>query len=551
MKFEIRRQQKHRAERMRSEGQPEGNMIVQNKESKLKNWREYLPKMTDENQRRAGKHIVVFFAVMLILTVAARGISGATYARVQTEKPSRAEIVEAISATANVKASDSIDITMPEGLTVSRLLATVGQSVKAGDSLLEVDTKTLTEKLDELKSQLSSKEIDLNESKLPAVESESQVEMAQKALSRLQEDYQSVKNSAAQTVQQAQTALDNANAELAAAREAWQQAQNRVVEAAAESKNQSAPTSSPDDTSIPEETSSPVENMAGYEEAIRQAEQAVVGAEQALTGAKEQSQEQIKSADRQIEDARQALTNAQKADTQTQNQKNIEDQKKKLTVETTQKEIDKLKEQIAGLQTIADAKGVITTTQDGEVKTLPAEGTVTSAETILQVSNLAGSFEAEAQFTKADAKKLSPKATVEIQVTTDSYYSEEALQGEIISISQPDETGMATAKIKLPEGKWKSGQSLGVKALQSKKTYDSCLPLAAVRSDSDGFFILAMEERTTILGVENVLVKYPVTVPAKTAEKAAVEGNIPWEASIVVTSTKPIAAGDRVRVMEE
>lgn len=560
MKFPWNKNNQYKPERLQKKSVIEESQnynIVQEPKKIGISLKYFLPKITDEKQKSAAKHIIVFFAVMFILTIAARGIAGASYAVIQTIFPSSDEITEEISANATIRAADSTAVAVPEELAVEKVLVSVGQKIKAGDSLLQVDLKKLQEKLQEVNSELLVKQVEVQELQLPQEEGESATKSAQKEFNRLQEDYQSTKDSLQRAVTQAESDSQAAESNLNEARNKLAQAEDRATQAAAAPLVTEPPlTASGSSTDENAERDLPavqseIEDISPFREAVQQAEQAYTQAQQAVVQAREQMQEGLKSAERGIEDAKESLAEAQTADSNRQSQKNIQKQKNQIAIDTANKETQKLKERIKKLQKIADDQGIIKSEQDGEIKTVPTGEAQPDSEAVLEISNLQGRFEAEAQFTKEDAKKLTVGTKVKIFENQDLYDHTASAETNILSLSEPDESNMVTAKVILPEGEWKSGSEVQIKMIESQKRYENCVPLSAIHSNADEKFILIAEQKETILGKENVLVKYPIKILAQNDTQAAIEGTFPWQTPIVLSSTKPIKEGDRVRVENE
>ena len=69
--------------------------------------------------------------------------------------------------------------------------------------------------------------------------------------------------------------------------------------------------------------------------------------------------------------------------------------------------------------------------------------------------------------------------------------------------------------------------------------------------EDQGDFVFAVEEKNTVLGTQNVLVRIPVTVLEVGQSQTSIEGAISPEDSIVVQSTRSLEAGSKVRVKNE
>ena len=72
----------------------------------------------DPGQKAALAGIGVLFAVMLILTLIARGTSAASMPRVNTVKPSRGVITSCFDLSASIATLDGRPFTLPAGLLV-------------------------------------------------------------------------------------------------------------------------------------------------------------------------------------------------------------------------------------------------------------------------------------------------------------------------------------------------------------------------------------------------------------------------------------------------
>lgn len=71
-----------------------------------------------------------------------------------------------------------------------------------------------------------------------------------------------------------------------------------------------------------------------------------------------------------------------------------------------------------------------------------------------------------------------------------------------------------------------------------------------MRTGSAGEYVLVMEQRVTVLGIQNVLVEVPVSVERVSKGTTAVSGALGPDSQVVVSSSRPVSDGDRVRVKE-
>ena len=152
-----------------------------------------LPRFSDKRQSRAAGNIAKFLAALFALTMIARGTSGATLARVELSNPSRAEIIDAVTGSADVSVVDTIDISAPEGLTIAEMLAVVGQSVMTGDAVAIFDIDEIQERLTREIAKLDKLLFDLSNLERDVQVDASALETARRSLRRAQEDYNTIR----------------------------------------------------------------------------------------------------------------------------------------------------------------------------------------------------------------------------------------------------------------------------------------------------------------------------------------------------------------------
>ena len=87
----------------------------------------------DPRQRQRLGWIVRFFALLLVLTLLARGTAGAAMASVTVHRPSSGNVTKSVRTTATVSFAGGTPFTVPAGLLVMAVPVQAGQTVKAGD----------------------------------------------------------------------------------------------------------------------------------------------------------------------------------------------------------------------------------------------------------------------------------------------------------------------------------------------------------------------------------------------------------------------------------
>ncbi len=95
-----------------------------------------------------------------------------------------------------------------------------------------------------------------------------------------------------------------------------------------------------------------------------------------------------------------------------------------------------------------------------------------------------------------------------------------------------------------------ANQSLNVSVGQKSATYDMVVPNSAIREDNNGKFVLIVESKSSPIGTRYTATRVDVQVVASDDTKSAITGALyGWE-FVITTSTKPVEAGQQVRLAE-
>jgi len=287
---------------------------------------------------------------------------------------------------------------------------------------------------------------------------------------------------------------------------------------------------------------------------LQQASEAVQAeikkAQTSLEAAQTKAEDDLPDAARRIEDAETSLSKAssdfnkssqQLADTATQN--SISAVSLELDIAKQQSLVDELSE-------LMENGGVVYTDLEGVVSSAMSEGSITAQNPLISFMDGTRGFEAQLQIGRSDAEKLAVGDECEVTTGGGSLYYRPTVTGTISGISTPDESDKVTVMIRLPDGDWTGGQRVDVQAVQSRDTYDLCVPISALRSDNTGYYLFTVEQKSTVLGVENVVRRTPVTVTASDDSNAAISGPVGRDSQIITASNKAVEAGDRVRMNE-
>lgn len=95
-----------------------------------------------------------------------------------------------------------------------------------------------------------------------------------------------------------------------------------------------------------------------------------------------------------------------------------------------------------------------------------------------------------------------------------------------------------------------ANQSLNVSVGQKSATYDMVVPNSAIREDNNGKFVLIVESKSSPIGTRYTATRVDVQVVASDDTKSAITGALYGYEFVITTSTKPVEAGQQVRLSE-
>ncbi|MCL1863922.1 MAG: hypothetical protein FWF78_10190 [Defluviitaleaceae bacterium] len=662
-------------------------------------------------QRKYAGYILKFLAILLALTLVARGTSGATLARVVLASPVRSEIIDAINASATVFSTDYIEITAPSGLVISEISLSVGQNIEAGDFVasfelegleelrireaasldamlfdlerlnrtedVEIARRNLRRAQEDYATTVAQGEADIAEATeysptalrnheravedfyAVAAQGESDIAAAQSALfnakaddtaiqnairnlARAVEDYESTRDQGEADIADARrqqsntdrTAIENAQRNLQRARDdyettrqqtqeaihsaerslmlAWysdnMQTINAAFNALEQARNAAAPAMlaaerrvedaeealaqaqrnfaniTQDERERAEEAVLSAENRAtsnlltasrrveDTEAALAQAHENfnnnVQSATTALENAINRAADNLQTAERRIEDTTietfaqnvkaraeenrlQATRRIEDAATALQTaQQNAADTHAQNTIFATTLQLDIAAKQndILLLDALIYTGGVLYSHYSGTISFVAQAGEATSNSPIIILRDGSGGFEARMQITQQQAERLYAGAESNVTTGGGTLFFMPTVTGIVSSISQPDENNLTSVTIALPEGDWSIGQRVDTQIILHRANYELSVPISALHSDNSGYFVHVVEQRNTIMGLQNIVVRANVSIVASDSEMASLTGAVNRDSQIITGSNKSISVGDRIRV---
>ena len=283
------------------------------------------------------------------------------------------------------------------------------------------------------------------------------------------------------------------------------------------------------------------------ESAVSEAQAAIDTAREALNRARRESEdnqyseeEELYAAGRAVETAQAALEDARRQAEVLQKEGEID----RITCESERSDKEKSR---AALQEILDNGGCLLAPASGTVvRTLERGDKTKEGEDAVILSSADRGFVFEGKLDKDSARRFSAGDKGELHYKLDG--STQKADVEIHSISTPDESDQVLVTAVLPEGGYTSGMPAQLFLSRKSETYQNCLPLTALRSDSGGDHVFVLRRQSSVLGTEWVIARVDITVKERDSQMMYVDGALTYSDQVVISSNKIISEGDRVRI---
>lgn len=544
-------------------------------------------------QVKAVKALAGFLILMFLLTILSRAADSLTIAKVTASAATGGVISHNIEVDGNITPNKDIAISTSANIKIASVEATEGKTVKKGDLLIQLDTADLKKKLLQAQKELQVAKATASDKKANEAIA---ADMKTKSLQRSYEDYNQTVADANDSVSKAKSDMNeawnayntykNSNSNsgetdttvsdfLEKTVEEKQLAYDKAVanldgvEKVIEEEIKKAEEASKD------ESGNPITLTQGEKQKIRErvnaslmqdantAKDALTEAENALSAYNEQQNnsssasydEQLKTLYDDYKAKEEAYNEAvkQRQSTIQSANRTLEDAKAPENVDTATAltENDDLEEKqlaVDELQKVMDVNGKITAPSDGLItKVNVTTGETTTEDTAIRISDQSAGYKFTATLDKASAKYLSKDDKVTLDLGNGT--TVEGLTVQSIDVSAEDKNSYELT-VSIPAKVKKLGSIATLKVEKASKKYDTCVPLGALHSDGDKYYVYVINEKDTILGTETAVDKVQVDILDKNNEQAAIEGSFSWGQQFVLTSSKTLRNGDRVRLVE-
>ena len=408
---------------------------------KLKNLR-----LSFDNDRTFS-HVLLFFFVMVLLTLIARGTAGAKLARVSVISPGGQELKQSVQFYGTAKPVANVFITVPGGLTIEKVLKEPMDSVAKGDAIALINQAALDELVIRQRASLRQMELSLESQLKWSDVSDRDLKAAQKACDKAQESFDKIKDD--------------------------------------------------DEVSVEDKTAAR-EKLNAAQETLRLAQEAYL--EEMLL--------------------------------------------EQPGARTLVLDIAALEAKINTLVFFQEQQYQILSESTGLLADLSLEeNMVTTGNEVIGICTSGNGLTLTFQASKEDANNIL-KYEPDLKATQEEL--EEALRSfdpDINTLGQD----MVTFTAKLRETGW-TDKGISITGDLWRSDYDLCVPMSALRQDSDGYFVYVMETTQTLMGIDKRVVRRDIYIENTDGRYAAVSGNISSNDQVILSSSKPLSDGDSVRV---
>ncbi|MEG2814747.1 MAG: HlyD family efflux transporter periplasmic adaptor subunit [Oscillospiraceae bacterium] len=241
-----------------------------------------------------------------------------------------------------------------------------------------------------------------------------------------------------------------------------------------------------------------------------------------------------------LEDTMFALAEKRKADGKAQATESLDlaDMQSKITKQTAV--LEKLKAGGTGAVVKSKVNGIV------KAINVTAGNTTDPTQALITVEVPDRGYVVNIPVTTEQSKRV--KIGDEAEVTTGAW-GEKKTTATLIGIkSDPQKPGTNKILVFKLSGDVESGAQLGIAIGERGANYETIVPTSAIRSDSNGSFVLAVTAKSSPLGNRYVAQRIDVKSVASDDTNTAVSGALTTSDMVVTTSTKPIEPGMQVRL---
>ncbi|MBO4457496.1 MAG: HlyD family efflux transporter periplasmic adaptor subunit [Butyrivibrio sp.] len=500
----------------------------------------------EKSKKRDRKDVIknvaiVFLSVMLLLTFFSNTIMNYSLPQVATVQVERGKISKQIRGTGDISAEDPYNVTLKETRKISGVSVKEGAHVEKDDVIFLLED-TESPELSEAKDKLDTLQLTFDQKLFSGKVPDNVITNVRNGKSSTYDAYQ----------KKVKEVTDRYDAALAADNEAEAQLNYITQKAAYEKAGTDYNAVTPGYVRSQAEADKAEAEARGDEERVKDLN--------AMIQESQKDEAQLGIYGQQI-----GASNEQKVATATeaknktaQELKTAETEKEKMLeglgieielfmlkdqIADQKKKIAKLEENSVGASIKAPVAGTISSI------TKVAGETASPDETIAVIQVDGKDMTLEFSVTTAEAKKLKVGDVAE---PTDKWQFKEEFRAILKSVKndKTDPSGKKVLTFKVNSTEVTPGQSVSVSIGEKPKEYDMVVPRNAIKGSGNDRHVLVVKQKSSPLGNRYIATKVPVEVIEEDDNNAAINAVIEDYESVITTASKPVKAGEQVRLQD-
>ena len=519
--------------------------------------------------------LIIFLVVLLLLTFFSNTIMNYSLAEVSSTYITSGSISTAIRGTGTIQSVDPYNVTISEGRKVESVNVRRGDTVTKGDVLFVLEAGESTEVTDAKKAYqdlLASYDDaiikgNISSDIITAAQNRDNDVIVQK-MSRLEQLGETLRQKKA-VVDDIKAQIEVVNAGSAIVDVSSEKAQLEAVNTALSAEKDKLAKFTELQTKIDSLLLSASKEGIDESKKWDYINQAVTATnDRDALGTQAEIEANIKSYEKQVETINKTIEDKQAAPTEEAKQLNY-----KLTLANNeyteaQEDYDKLSSEIENqrslqnlLDQIDEAKNKYETLETkaiGTEVTAPVSGIITAVNVVagekvdkdatMATIQLSGKdYTLEMTVTKEQAARI--KVGDIGQASNSWYYSDMTLTVSAIKNDTTNpSSGNRIVVFTVTGSDINVGQSVTVSVGDKSANYDMIVPNTAIREDKNGTYILVITSKSTPLGNRYTATRVDVTKLASDDTNTAISCGLQGYESVITTATKPVSAGDLVRL---
>jgi len=530
--------------------------------------------MNEENVKKRGwvkNAAIVFLAVMLVLTFFSNTIMNRSLPEVAAQYTTSGTITARVRGTGTVRANENFEVKTGQTRRVSEVLVKVGDEVERGDILIRFEGSESPE-LAEAQTALRKAERELEEELIKTAHGDGKVADAVRAVQRARNHLSEAQRKLAgihfsdESLAHAQAMFSHAQAMETQARAARNSAESyaraRQLEfdiADAELRSLTPPPDGEIDpvyeAAVKKRNNAELALLhanASLNTAIAALDEAIVSALALETELKIQQGHRdewftantaVRDAQLEVDDANSALTLAQTGDDVTSSLDSIKLRELRRDIEEARDKIEELEKEGTTSEISSPVSGVV-------IERNVTVNETTEKDTVLMVIEVVDrGYSVNINVTAEQASRVNVGDMADVD--RGWWSGGEEIRATLINIrNDPEDPVMKRILHFNITGDIKSGDQLNLTLAQRSENYNIIVPNSAIRSDTNGDFVLVVMSRTSPLGNRYIATRVDVTIMASDDTNTAISGALTGWDFVVTTSTAPIDPGMQVRLVD-